>query len=119
MEKQSTILIEWTLIDAGKGFFEISSCLFVQNGFKGPGFCLCHEDALDGLAVKGVVTEGMLEGHVDVIGVVGLLQPKDEAGMKAAVSRIGLLEPDKERLCGLSQGEEGLSDRFKSVADFV
>jgi len=58
-----------------------------------------------------------VKGHVDVIGVVGFFEVKDEAGMEAAVSRVGLLEPGKEDRGCVPEGEESLSDRFKTVAD--
>jgi len=105
------------LLDAGESFLQILSCLLVSNGFQGSGFGLCQEDAFNGLAVKGMVTNGMVKGHVDVIGVVGFFEVKDEAGMKAAVAGVFLLEPGKERFCCLPQGEEGLFDGFKAVAD--
>ena len=107
------------MLDAGESFLKILSCLFISNGFQGSGFGLCQEDAFNGLAVKGMVTKGMVKGHVDVIRVVGFFQPKDEAGMKAAVSWVFFLEPGKERFCALSQGEESLSDRFKAVANLL
>jgi len=105
------------LLDTGQGFLQLFSCLFVSNGFQGSGLGFCQENAFDGLAIKGLVTKGMLKGHVDVVSVVGFLQPKDKAGVETAVSREGLLEPVEEDLCCLSQGEESVSDRFKTVAD--
>ena len=87
------------MLDAGQCFLKLFSGLFVSDGFQGPGFGLCQEDAFDGLGVKGVVAKGMVKGHVDVIGVVGFFELKDEAGMEAAVSGVGLLEPGKEGFC--------------------
>ena len=107
------------MLDAGQCFLQLFSCLFVSNGFQSSGLGFCQEDAFDGLGIKGLVTKGMVKGHVDVVCVVGLLQPKYKAGMKAGVSGIGLLEPVEEGLCGLSQGEENLSDRFEAVTDFL
>jgi hypothetical protein len=105
------------LLDAGQGFLELFSCLFVSDGFQGSGIGFCQEDAFDGLAIKGLVTKGVLKGHVDVVSVVGLLQPKDKSGVEAAVSGEGFFEPVEKGLCCLSQGEESVSDRFETVAD--
>ncbi len=105
------------MLDAGESFLKLFSCLFVSNGFQGPGFGLCQEDAFDGLRIEGLVAKGMVKGHGDVIGVVGFFQVKDEAGMKAAVSGVGLFESGKEGFCSVPEGEESLSDRFKAVAD--
>ena len=105
------------MLDAGESFLQILSCLLVSNGFQGSGLGLCQEDAFNGLAVKGMVTNGMVKGHVDVIGVVGFFEVKDEAGMKAAVAGVFLLEPGKEGFCCLPQGEEGLFDGLQAVAD--
>jgi len=105
------------LLDAGQCFLKLFSCLFVSNGFQGPGFGLCQEDAFDGLRIEGLVAKGMVKGHGDVIGVVGFFQVKDEAGLKAAVSGVGLFESGKEGFCAVPEGEKSLSDRFKAVAD--
>ena len=105
------------MLDAGKSLLQIPSCLFVSNGFQGSGFGPCQEDAFNGLGVKGVVTKGMLKGHVDVIGVVGFFEVKGEAGMETAVSRVRLLESGQEGFCCLPQGEEGLFDGLQAVAD--
>ena len=105
------------MLDGGKRFLQIFSCLFVSKGFQGSGLGPCQEDAFNGLAVKGMVTKGMVKGHGDVIGVVSFFEVKDEAGMEAAVSWVCLLEPGKEGFCCLPQGEESLSDRLQAVAD--
>ena len=103
--------------DVGQCLLQRFSCLFVSDGFQGPGLGFCQEDAFDGLAVKGPVTKGMVKGPVDVIGVVGFFEVKDEAGLEAAVSGVSLLEPGKEGLGCIPQGEESLSDGFQAVAD--
>jgi len=58
-----------------------------------------------------------VKGHVDVIGVVGFFEVKDEAGMEAGVSGVGGFEPGKEGVCMVAKGEESVSDRFKTIAD--
>ena len=105
------------MLDAGQCFLKLFSGLFVSNGFQGSGLGFCEEDSFDGLGVKGLVTKGMVKGPVDVVGVVGFLQVKDEAGLEASVSREGVFESLEEGLGCLSQGEESVSDRFKTVAD--
>ena len=105
------------MLDAGQCFLQLFSGLFVSNGFQGPGFGFCQEDAFDSLGIKGLVTQGMVKGHVDVMGVVGFFEVKDEAGMEAGVSGIGCFEPGKESICMVAQGEESVSDRFKTIAD--
>lgn len=107
------------MLDAGQCFLQLFSGLFVSNGFQGPGFGFCQEDAFDGLGLKGLVTQGMVKGHVDVLGVVGFLQMKDEAGLEAGVSRVGCFEPGKEGICMVAKGEESVSDRFKAIADLL
>lgn len=77
------------MLDAGQCFLQLFSGLFVSKGFQGPGFGFCPEDAFDGLGIKGLVTQGMVKGHVDVIGVVGFFEVKDEAGLEAGVSGVG------------------------------
>jgi hypothetical protein len=59
----------------------------------------------------------MVKGHIDVIGVVGFFEVKDEAGMEAGVSGVGGFEPGKEGVCMVAKGEESVSDRFKTIAD--
>lgn len=105
------------MLDVGQCLLQLFSGLFVADGFQGPGLGFCQEDAFDGLGIKGLVTKGMVKGQVDVIGVVGFFEVKDEAGMEAAVSRVGLLEPGKEDRGCVPEGEESLSDRFETVAD--
>ena len=105
------------MLDAGQGLLQLFSCLFVADGFQGPGFGFGQEDTFDGLGIKGLVTKGMMQGPVDVISVVGCFEVKDGAGMEAAVSRVGLLEPGQEGRGCVSEGKESLSDGFQTVAD--
>ena len=105
------------MLDAGQGLLQLFSGLFVADGFQGPGLGFCQEDAFDGLGIKGLVTQGMVKGLVDVMGVVGFFEVKDEAGLEAAVSGVSLLDPGKEDRGCVPQGEESLSDGFQAVAD--
>ena len=79
------------MLYAGQGLLQLFSGLFVSDGFQGPGLGFCQEDAFDGLGIKGLITKGMVKGPVDVIGVVGFFEVKDEAGMEAAVSGVSFL----------------------------
>lgn len=106
------------MLDAGQCFLQLFSGLFVSDGFQGPGCGFCQEDSFDGLGLKGLVTKGMVQGHVDVIGMIGFFEVKDKAGLEAGVSGEGVFEPGKEGFCMVAQGEESVSDRFKTIADF-
>lgn len=105
------------MLDAGQGLLQLFSGLFVADGFQGPGLGSGPQDAFDGLGVKGPVTKGIMKGPVDVIGVVGFFEVKDEAGLEATVSGVSLLEPGQEGFGCLPQREESLSDGFQAVAD--
>lgn len=60
----------------------------------------------------------MAKRRVDVICSVVLLEPQDEAGVEAAVSRMFALESLEEGLCCFSQSEKGFFDRLQSVTHF-
>lgn len=63
-------------------------CAFVTHGLQGAWVRLCPEYSLYRCSIKGLIPEGVLKCHVNVVALIVLLHAEDVPGVEPAVSRM-------------------------------
>ena len=116
LSEELAVLIQGPLGDFGQSLLKLLPCPFVANGLQGARGRLGPEDPLDGSCLKSLITDGVLNGAVDILTLVMLLHAQDGPGLEPAVSGMSFGEPREKRLGHLSQLQKGLSDRLKAIA---
>ncbi len=79
-------MIQGPLGDFGQGLLKLLPCSFVAYGLQRARDRSGPEDPLDGPCLKSLITDGVLDGAVDILALVVLLHAQDGSGLKPTVS---------------------------------
>jgi len=81
-------LVQGPLGDFGQNLLKLLPCSFVANGLQGARGRLGPEDPLDGPGLKGLITDGVLDGPVDILTLIVLLHAQNGSGLEPTVSGV-------------------------------
>ena len=110
-------MIQGSLGDFRQSVLELLPCSFVANRLQGARGRLGPKNPLDGSGLKGLITDGVLKGAVNILTLVMLFHPQNGSSLKPTVSRMPFREPLEKGLCHLSQFQKGLPNWLQTIAN--